>query len=92
MELSRCSSEMAMLRVEEMRLREEIKNSKAVCDALSISDENHLSKIESLTMQLDRLSSENRLLARRAEETSLTLSEHQQKSSDAGSVAHRYDT
>ena len=88
-ELSRCQSQLESLKSEESRLRNEISNSKAICDALSMSDEERLSKIESLTVELDRLSSDNRLLSRRAEESAAALKDHKQRSDEAGSVAHR---
>lgn len=54
---------------------------------MSMSDEERLRKIETLSAELDRITSDNRLLIRRVEEASRTIKENEHKVSEAGAVA-----
>lgn len=86
-ELVKTQSALSASKAEEHKLRRELENSKAVYNALTTSDDERLTKIEILTSELDRLSSENRLLSRRSEEATMALKDHEHRSSEASSVA-----
>jgi chromosome segregation ATPase len=86
-QLSRATSSVSALQMEVTRLTNIISSRDAMCNALSLSEKERLEKIETLSVALDTLTSENRLLLKRLDDSSRSLAEQQRIAAEAGQTA-----